>query len=442
MQEPAVQESVPGFAPKSHRVVIVGGGAGGLELATRLGGRGLEVVLVDASLTHIWKPLLHEVAAGSLDRFSSELDYMAHARRHGFHYHLGEMEALDRQHKTIWLAPLRDAGGALVGPRRSLIYDTLVLAVGARVNDFGTPGVRKHAVRLDTPDDARRLHHRVLAACLRADLFSAGPARIAIVGGGATGVELAAELQSSVAEYQRYADPGHGGLATISIVEAGADILAGLSGRVRDRVRAQLLARGIQILTNTRVESVNAVGVHTAGGGFVDADVVVWAAGMLAPAWLGGLDGLETNKLNQLVVTPALRATRDSNIYAFGDCAACAWAGHDRLVPALAQAAHQQARHLATVLPIHAARGTAWVPPPFAFHERGSLVSLGPHDAVGSLIGRLSGHRFFVDGLIASLTYRAVYRSYLAALYGWPRMVLTLLGGWLSRSAQYRIKLH
>ncbi|MFN7276599.1 MAG: FAD-dependent oxidoreductase, partial [Betaproteobacteria bacterium] len=134
-----------------HRILIAGGGAGGLELATRLGDklgrRGLaRITLIDRARTHLWKPLLHQVAAGSMDLNDHALDYLAQARWHGFEFQLGRMEGLDRAARRVWLAPLLDTeSGAQVLPRRAIGYDTLVIAVGSHTNDFGTPGAAQHA---------------------------------------------------------------------------------------------------------------------------------------------------------------------------------------------------------------------------------------------------------------------------------------------------------
>lgn len=137
---------------KNHRIVIVGGGAGGLELAARLGrslGRRTraEITLVDISLRHLWKPLLHEVAAGTLDSHADAVEYLAQARAHGFRFRLGRMEGLDRERREIRLGAIKDAGGVQIGGPKLLGYDTLVIAVGSTVNDFGVPGVKEQIGR-------------------------------------------------------------------------------------------------------------------------------------------------------------------------------------------------------------------------------------------------------------------------------------------------------
>ena len=227
-----------------HRIVIVGGGAGGLELATRLGDRvgrkrKARVTLVDCTRTHLWKPLLHEVAAGSMDLYEHDLDYLAQARWHHFEFQLGRMDGLDRARHVVHIAPtLDELDGEELIPRREIRYDTLVIAVGSRTNDFGTPGAREHAISLDTPDQAERFHHRLVNACIRANAqttpLEPGQLHVAIIGGGATGVELAAELHKTTRELVAYGfekiDPERD--IRMTIIEAGPRILSALPERI------------------------------------------------------------------------------------------------------------------------------------------------------------------------------------------------------------------
>src|SRR5690242_3632006 len=177
-----------------HRIAIVGGGAGGPELATRLGDRlgrskRARIILVDCTRTHLWKPLLHEVAAGSMDLYEHDLDYLAQARWHHFDFQLGRMDGLDRARRAIKICPTTDevTGEELI-PRREILYDTLVIAVGSRTNDFGTPGAREHAISLDTPEQAELFHHKLVNACIRANAqtepLRTDQLNVAIIGGG------------------------------------------------------------------------------------------------------------------------------------------------------------------------------------------------------------------------------------------------------------------
>src|SRR5271166_375695 len=172
--EPSPARAGEGSGTKTlHRIVVVGGGAGGLELVTLLGDRlgrrsRASVALVDCSRTHLWKPLLHAVAAGSLDVSEYEVSYLAQARWHGFRYRFGEMVGLDRAAKEVRVAATYDDEGRQITPARSIGYDTLVIAIGSVTNDFGTPGVAEHAVPLETPAQAERFNRRLFNACLRA----------------------------------------------------------------------------------------------------------------------------------------------------------------------------------------------------------------------------------------------------------------------------------
>ena len=196
-----------------HHVVIVGGGAGGLELATSLGnsiGRKQQarITLIDASLTHIWKPLLHEVAAGSMDSSSNEVNYRVHAKRHGFEFQLGRMQGLNREERQVVVEPLLDDSGAVVVEARDINYDTLVIAVGSTANDFGTPGAAGNCIFLDSLEQARKFHRHLLNNYLKAEYDAEKKQKnsldIAIIGAGATGVELAAELHLASQELPVY----------------------------------------------------------------------------------------------------------------------------------------------------------------------------------------------------------------------------------------------
>jgi NADH:ubiquinone reductase (H+-translocating) len=434
----------------AHRIVIVGGGAGGLELATRLGDtlgkrRQADVILVDCARTHVWKPLLHEIAAGSMDVDRHELDYLAQAHWHHFRFQLGRMTGLDRTRRVIVTAPTYDEGGRVLIPEREISYGTLVMAVGSRTNDFGTPGAAEHAISLDTAEQAELFHKRLVNACIRANAQNE-PLRpeqlhVAIIGAGATGVELAAELHKSTRELVAYGferiDPERD--VKLAVIEAAPRILSALPERVARAAQKLLEGLDVQVLTGERVTAVEHDGVRTDSGKKIAAELTVWAAGIKAPSFLADLDGLETNRVQQLVVHQTLQTTRDEAIYALGDCACCPWPGHQGCVPARAQAAHQQAAHLAANI----RRKLAGKPlKPYVYRDFGSLVSLGEYSTVGSLMGALVGGSLFVEGLFARLMYIALYRQHLYALHGAAKVVFETLSGWFTRRTEPRVKLH
>jgi len=343
----------------SHRIVVVGGGAGGLELVTRLGrsvGKSghAEVTLVDSKMTHLWKPLLHEVAAGSLDASRNELNYLAQAKWNHFTFQLGTLCGIDRESGLIRLAAAYDDQGKELVPERTVAYDTLVLAVGSTTNDFNTQGVAEHCIFLDTPKQAERFHHQLLQRYLAAHARGASNegVSIAIVGAGATGVELAAELRHAAGQLADYGldsiAPDH---MQITLIDAGPRILPGLSEKISASALSELAKLGVSVRTSVLINEATSDGLMSRSGEFIPASLKVWAAGIRAPKFLSEMDGLETNRINQLIVRPTLQTTLDENIFAIGDCAACPLIeGSDKLVPPRAQAAHQQAEMLARSL--------------------------------------------------------------------------------------------
>jgi NADH dehydrogenase len=433
-----------------HRIVVVGGGAGGLELVTRLGNRlgrrgRASVTLVDRHRTHLWKPLFHRVAAGSMDLNDHAVDYLAQARWHHFRFQQGQMNGLDRTRRVVKLARVVGGDGVEVLPARSVAYDTLVIAVGSQSNDFGTPGAARHAIALDTAREAERFHARLLNACLRADLDprppKPGALHVAIIGAGATGVELSAELHKVVRELVAYGlnriDPERD--VRVTIIEAAPRILPALPERLSSATLKLLERIRVDVLTGERVTEVTAEGVRTASGRFVPAGLVVWAAGIKAPDFLKDLDGLETNRLNQLVVGPTLQATRDPDVFALGDCASCAWPEKQATVPPRAQAAHQQASHLARMLE---RRVVGRDVEPWRYRDFGSLVSLGKYSTVGSLMGSITRGSVMIEGLFARLMYLSLYKMHEVALHGIAKAGLDAVARVITRRTEPQIKLH
>lgn len=428
------------------KIVIVGGGAGGLEMATQLGhklGRKkkAEIILVDRNHSHLWKPLLHEVATGSMDEGIDALSYLAHARNHGFQFQLGSLTNINRERKTIELAEMRDDNGEVLVPQRELAYDTLVMALGSTSNDFGTPGVKDHCIFLDNPHQAQRFHNEMLNQFLK---FSASEGRlekvnIAIVGGGATGVELSAELHNAVKQLHSY---GYKGLSSealnVTLVEAGERILPALPPRISAAAHSELTKLGVRVLTQTMVTSADKNGLHTKGGEFIEADLMVWAAGIKAPDFLKGIGGLETNRINQLVVKETLQTTLDDDIYAIGDCASCALPSGG-FVPPRAQSAHQMAsRAMENILAQRSGKPLK----AYVYKDHGSLVSLSRFSTVGSLMGNLMRGSMMVEGRIARFVYISLYRMHQIALHGYFKTGLMMLVGSLNRVIRPRLKLH
>ncbi|MFL6624358.1 MAG: NAD(P)/FAD-dependent oxidoreductase [Sulfurifustis sp.] len=431
------------------RIVIIGGGAGGLELASRLGRklgrrRRAHVTLIDCSLTHLWKPLLHEVAAGTLDSYEDALDYLAQARWRGFEFHLGRFDGLDRANKLVHLAPTLNADDATIIPERTVPYDLLVIGVGSITSDFGIPGVREFCTFLDNREQADAFQQRLLETYMRAQTqgipTGSGLLNVAIVGAGATGVELAAELHHTAEQFVAYGfdriNPETD--VKLTLIEAADRILPALPERLARPAAQELEKLQVTIHTGKRVTRVTQNGLYMHDGTFVHAALKVWAAGIRAPDFLKDIGGLETNRLNQLVVRQTLQTTRDDDIFALGDCASCPRPGHDRPVPPTAQGAHQQASLLARSLP-RRLKGKQL--PKFVYHDYGSLVSLSEYTTVGNLMGRIGGS-LWIEGWIARRVYRGLYRLHQMALYGVVRTLLLATADFLTRPTRPRTKLH
>jgi NADH:ubiquinone reductase (H+-translocating) len=436
--------------PNVHQILIVGGGAGGLELATmlgnKLGKRGkAQIQLIDKTRAHLWKPLLHEIAAGSMDLSVHELNYLAQSHWHHFRYRLGEMIGLDRKRCEVQVAPVLDEDGNEITAQRVFRYDTLVIAVGSLTNDFGTPGVKEYAIALETASEAARFHRRLVNALMRAQAqpgrYRPEQLQVAIIGAGATGVELAAELHNTTRELVAYGldqiDPDED--IKLNVIEASDRILPALPQRLSEAATKLLESKGVRIRTSACVAEVLPDGVRLATGEFIPAELVVWAAGVKAPDFLKELDGLETNRTNQLIVKPTLETTRDANIFAIGDCAACPWLGTDVNVPPRAQAAHQEATHMVSQIG-RRLRGKRLQP--FRYRDFGSLVSLGEYSTVGNLMGALVGGSMMIEGYIARLMYKSLYKMHELALHGYTKVALDTLARLINRRTEPHVKLH
>lgn len=438
----------------SH-VVIIGGGAGGLELAIRLArltrpGRRARVTLVDRRPTHIWKPRLHEIAAGLLSAAQEEAGYAAQARRHGFAFMLGEVKRLDPERREIEVAatpyPADDHVANALGddllPARTLTYDTAVLAIGSTVNDFGVPGVQEHCYTLDSPAGAERLHRALLAQAARVKAGVLPGLRVVIVGAGTTGVELAAELRNAAKRLSQYRSLLEPGQLSLLLLEAADRPLPASPRNVSTYAHRMLAAHGVQMRFGAKVTSVAADSVGIDGGATVAADLVVWASGVKAEPLAHPVEGVSFGKNGRIAVDAQLRMLRTDgraidDIYSLGDCAAAPLEGGG-IVGATAQAAHQQAVLLARSL-ARQLRGRAALP--FRFHYKGSLVSLGEGAAVGD-VPSLNGRDLRVSGLGAKLAYTGLYEAHLVELFGVWRTTALALSGALRRSAQPAIKLY
>lgn len=441
-------------------VVIVGGGAGGLELATYLGhklGRSdkAKVTLVDRNTSHLWKPLLHEVATGSLDDGADALSYRAHAKNHGFAFEQGSIVRINREQKYVELAPIYGQDGDMIVIARRVPYDYLVLAIGSKSNDFNTKGVADNCIFLDSSEQALRFQHKMLELFLKfaenralddigeeeskQTLAEEGKVNIAIVGGGATGVELSAELYHAAEHLSSY---GYGKIDSsclqVTLVEAGPRLLPALPERLSASVRHELQELGVNVKTNTLITEAVPNALITKDGETIKADIMVWAAGVRTSKITAQFDGLETNRLNQLNVKDTLQTTVDDSIFAIGDCAFLLQA-NGTPVPPRAQAAHQMAsvcgKNIVALFNNKPLKN-------FTYNDKGSLVSLSTFSTVGSLMGNLMRGSMTIEGRLARIAYISLYRMHQRALHGCIKTGLIILVGRINRFLKPSLKLH
>lgn len=423
-----------GEVQKQHELLVIGGGVAGMEIASTLARKNskarLKITLLDREAAHVWKPMLHTIAAGTRDVSQQQTSYMAQAHRSGFSYQPGELEGVDVASKEVILAPVLADDGRLLIPSRRLSYDSLLIAIGSKANDFGTPGANEYCYRIDSRAEANSFNQELrlrMLQCLAQDEKLA----ISIVGGGATGVELAAELVRLIELAEGYGALGLTDRISVTLVEGGNRLLAAFPEDISEATRLRLESLGVKVILGARVTSVESDALVLDEVKRVESTLKVWAAGVKAAEFLSSIEGLETNKGGQLVVRPSLQTTLNDDIYAVGDCSSLTLPNEIRPLAPTAQVAHQQAAHLIQYLPKAIFDGEAI--PDFSYRDFGALVSLGDYDAFGSLgqFGLLKGTT--IRGRLAQLSHAMLYRSHQVRLHGFWRGGLLWLVDRLNR---------
>jgi NADH dehydrogenase len=437
----AMKKRVPS---RMHRVVIVGGGAGGLELATRLGRlrrKTAEIILVDRHPAHLWKPRLHEVAAGLISQDEDATGYLAHGRVHGFEFHLGEMIGINAQARAIRLGSVKSVedGEEIIG-ERDLAYDSLVLAFGSRVNDFGVEGVLEHCHMLDSAVQAANLQRSFLEGVVRVAAGRLARLRVGIVGAGATGVELAAEFHHAVHAMEHFGSLGAAGQLEITLIDQAPRVLSAVDPRTSIQALKTLKRLGVHVVLGTGVQSVTADAFHLTNGETVACEIKIWASGVVGHDVVARLQGLSVSKGKRITVDDHLACVGVADIFAMGDCAAVPAGGGPRVLPPTAQIAHQQAAYLATALK---RRITGNSVEPFRYVPRGTLISLGDREAAAELPAvRRNRPVVLAHGTIAKLLYVSLYHMHRVTLHGWLRAAALFIADRLRGTTLPPIKLH
>ncbi|QFU07770.1 NADH dehydrogenase [Rhodobacteraceae bacterium THAF1] len=433
---------------RKTQIVVVGGGAAGLALVRRLGakyGRDKhDIILIEKNRTHVWKPLLHEVAAGSMDANADEVGYGGHAARWGYRFFNGALEKIDREKQTLTTAPLLDEDGSVIVDRHTIRYDWLVLAMGGVSNDFGIPGVRENAMFLESRRQADQFRRRLLNSCLRVnEKRQAGEDAtlpICIVGGGATGVELSAELVHASRSLRSYGlEVFDDEAIQITLLEAGPRLLPALPEEVSDKVQAELKGLNVDVRTGAKVTEVTKDTVQIEDEPPLEASMILWATGVRGDHALAEMTDLSLSGQGRIEVEPTLRSKDDPRIFAIGDCAHCVLPGEERPVPPRAQSAGQMADHMVGQLE-RAQKGKPLTD--FVYRDKGALVSLSRFATTGALMGNLIGGTMKVEGWVARVAYMSLYRLHLLAIHGPIRGPVQIAAREISKATRPKLKLH
>jgi NADH dehydrogenase len=375
--------------PNAPHVVICGAGFGGLSAIKRLTRAGLRVTLVDEHLYSTFQPLLYQVATAGLNPGDVAYPAGGFVRRYGANFRRGELTAIDVASRRVKL-----------GNGLELGYDYLILATGVTASYFGIKGAAENTFGLYTRTDAIAFRDHLMAGFERLSVDS-GDLTITVVGGGATGVELAgtaAELRATVlgATFPDV-DPAR---VHVRLVEMSDSLLGPFNEKLREYAKAQLDARGIDVRLNTEIAEVTDKHVHLADGEDLPSDITVWAAGVAASQTVAGW-GLPQGKHGRLVIGPDLRVEGQDRIFAVGDIAI----NPDDPTPQLAQPALQMGRHAARqIVKLEAKEPTET----FKYHDKGTMATIGRRSAVVQLAGGLR-----LTGTLAWLAWFALHLVYL-----------------------------
>lgn len=413
-----------------EKILIVGGGVAGLALANRLsstlGRQGqAQITLIDHSPMHVWKPMLHEFAAGTAEPSDKGIAFPVQARRKAFRFVPGTLTKIDAMSRTIEIAlPGHPNQKAAQG---AFEFDRLVLSIGSRANDFGTPGARQHCRLVDDLKSAMELNE-VLRAEIVQRLATTEKIRIAIVGAGATGVQLAAEVRKLVAIGSTYGFDRLEEQLEVTLIDGNARVLKAFDEVSAERVSDQLRALGIRIECNRRVAEVDEAGFVFQDGSRIEAGLKVWAAGVAAPPALTTLTSAEFTGSGQLVVDQQLRVKGTKRVFAMGDCCSLTPEGQEHPLPASGQVAAQQAGFLAEALEADI-RGDPL--PEFQYEERGGIVSLGAYGGYGALPRKGFVPEILISGRWARMIHPLLFRAHM----------FEILGIWLGSVAWLRDKL-
>ncbi|WP_434778630.1 NAD(P)/FAD-dependent oxidoreductase [Neisseria sp. Ec49-e6-T10] len=418
-------------------IIIIGGGIAGMEVATSLSKQfqhtQTNIILIDKSPLHVWKPMLHMFAAGTAEPTEQGVSFVAHASIHGFQYHPGKVYKIDQLNKTVHLETLFNGEYIEILPDRTLHYDYLIVSTGSCSNDFGTKGVKEFAYTIDDLKRASHFFESFQSLILRA-IDKQEVCNVCIVGAGATGVELAGELHNFIELASSYGDHDINQFLHITLIESNARILKSFTEKISKEAKYALEKLNIRVIENERVMEVQKDNVLLGNGEIIQATLTVWSAGVKAPEFIQTIEEIDLSASGQIVVNPYFQSLKDSSIFALGDCSSIQAAP---LAPT-AQVARQQALYLSR----HFKKIIQQEPniPSFQYKDNGALVSVGRYASFGVFGGKgiLKGNTF--KGYIAMFAHIMLYRMHQTAILGFWRAHAAWLAEKLTRFVKPKIR--
>ncbi|XZR52816.1 MAG: NAD(P)/FAD-dependent oxidoreductase [Enterobacteriaceae bacterium] len=426
----------------SKKIIIIGGGVSGLELTKLLGkkiGKKNSIILIDKNLNHIWKPILHEIATGYLDANLNIISFLEYSKVYNYNFILGSLINIDKYKKNIRYEFLNNINNKkIIG---KIKYDILVVALGSISNDFNIPGVKKYCYFLDNIKQAMLLHKKIFNILINfnnsENKSKFNNINIVIVGGGATGVELSAEIINLIKKLKKYNYKYlNKKKINIIIIEAGFKILSLLPSKISFYVHNKLNEIGINILTKTIVTNVYKHGLKTKTNFYISTDLIVWAAGIKAPDFIKHIKGLEINNINQFLIKPTLQTTLDSNIFAIGDCSSLKI--NNKFIPARAQSAHQMVKICFTnIISIINKKPMKC----FKYNDYGTLISLSEFNTIGYLIINIINKKIIIKGFLARFIYIILYKLHQTKILGYNRTLLFIIINIINKFIRHKIKI-
>ncbi len=410
------------------KVVIVGGGFGGLTAAKSLKRVDAEITLIDRQNHHLFQPLLYQVAMAGLapSEIAAPIRSIVRKQR-GVTVLLDEVTGVDFERKSVQLAQ-----------GEPLSYDYLVLAPGARTHYFGHDEWEHYAPGLKSLDDAVEIRRRVLVAFEAAErepdpAVRAKRLSFVVIGGGPTGVELA----GAIAELARYVlsrdfrrvRPSE---ARVLLIEAGPRVLSTFEPSLSESAVQQLSQLGVHVRTGSMVSNIGPEGVELATGEVIAADTVLWAAGVAASPLLKKL-GVEVDRGGRALVGPDCALKDHPDVFVIGDAASLLDA-HGKPLPGVSPVAMQMGRYVATIVRQELSATRAGTPPaarePFAYFDKGSMATIGRSRAIAETKGlKLSGFLAWLAWLAVHIWYLIGFRNRLLVMFDWAWSYFTYRRG-------------